>query len=163
MDLLSVYAAARRDEEVARLRRVLALRALVASGMSQRLIGEAVGITQPAVSQQLKHATGLGDVHPELLVEAAAPVLTAVTTDHRYSGLAVVGAVARGDAHQDSVIELAVQTPEGIPDAHVARFQERLERILDRTIRLVDYGTLTSQAADELRRDAVPLWPSAER
>ena len=75
MALLAHYRAARRDEDVARLRRVLALRAMGAAGMSQRQIAEAVGITQPAVSQQLKFAPDLGGVHPGLLVEAAAPIL----------------------------------------------------------------------------------------
>ena len=157
MDLLTVYADARRDEEVARLRRVLALRALVAAGMSQRLIGEAVGITQPAVSQQLKHATGLGDVHPELLVEAAAPVLTAVAADHKYTRLAVFGPVARGEARQATVIDLVVEPPAGTAANDFARFRERLERILDRTILLVDYASLTGQAPDELHRQAVLL------
>ena len=157
MDLLTVYGAARRDEEVARLRRVLALRALVAAGMSQRLIGEAVGITQPAVSQQLKHATGLGDVHPELLVEAAAPVLKAVAADHKYTRLAVFGAVARGGARQDSVIDLVVQPPTGTASADFARFQQRLERILDRKVQLVDYTDLTPQAGDDPRHGALPL------
>lgn len=157
MDLLTVYAAARRDEEVARLRRILALRALVAGGMSQRLIGEAVGITQPAVSQQLKNATGLGDVHPQLLVEAAAPVLAAVTADHKYTRLAVFGAVARGEARQDDVIDLVVESPVGTAANDVARFQQRLERILDRTIHLVDSSSLTTQAAEDVRREAVPL------
>ena len=60
---------------VARLRRVLALRAMVASGMSQRQIAEALGVTQPALSQQLKYAPELDDVHPEVLLEAAVPVL----------------------------------------------------------------------------------------
>lgn len=82
MRLLAEYRAARRDEDVARLRRVLALRAMGAAGMSQRQIAEAVGITQPAVSQQLKFAPELEDVHPEILVEAAAPILKALAADH---------------------------------------------------------------------------------
>lgn len=157
MDLLSVYAAARRDEEVARLRRVLALRALVASGMSQRLIGEAVGITQPAVSQQLKHATGLGDVHPQLLLEAAAPVLRAVAADHKFARLAAFGAVVRGEAQLGSVIELVVAPPAGTASADVDRFRQRLERILDRTIRLVEYASLAGEAVEVVGREAIPL------
>jgi uncharacterized protein len=70
MTLVAEYRGARRDEDLARLRRVLALRAMVASGMSQREVAEALGITQPAVSQQLKFAPELGEVHPEVLVEA---------------------------------------------------------------------------------------------
>lgn len=157
MDLLSVYAAARRDEEVARLRRILALRALVAAGTSQRVIGEAVGITQPAVSQQIKSATGLGGVHPQLLVEAAAPVLNAVAADHKYTRLAVFGPVARGEARQDDVIELVVEPPAGTAATDFDRFQERLERVLDRKLHLVDYASLTEEASDDMRREAVPL------
>lgn len=54
MRLVAEYRDARREEEVARLRRTLALRAMVATGMSQRQIAEVLGVSQPAVSQQLK-------------------------------------------------------------------------------------------------------------
>ncbi|MFD6856277.1 helix-turn-helix domain-containing protein [Rhodococcus sp. NPDC060086] len=54
MTLLAEYRDARRDEYVARLRRQLALRAMAATGMSQRQIAEALNITQPAVSQQTR-------------------------------------------------------------------------------------------------------------
>ena len=59
MMLLAEYQEAQRDAELARLRRLLALRALVATGMRQRQIAEALGISQPAVSQQL-HSAGIG-------------------------------------------------------------------------------------------------------
>ena len=59
MTLVSEYRDARREEDVARLRRVLALRAMVANGMSQRQIADALGVSQPAVSQQLKFAREL--------------------------------------------------------------------------------------------------------
>src|SRR5215207_3052393 len=75
MSLLAEYRDARRDEDVARLRRALALRAMVATGMSQRQIAEEVGVSQPAVSQQLKFAPKLDGVDPEVLLNAAAPTL----------------------------------------------------------------------------------------
>ena len=56
MELVAEYLGARHNEEVARLRRVLALRAMVATGLSQREIAAALGISQPAVSQQLRAA-----------------------------------------------------------------------------------------------------------
>ena len=56
MSLIDDYSQARRDELAARIRRVLTLRAMIASGLTQREIAEQLGITQPAVSQQL-HAT----------------------------------------------------------------------------------------------------------
>lgn len=71
MTLLAEYCRARHGEDVARLRRVLALRAMAATGMSQREIAAALGISQPAVNQQLKAAQDLARVHPETLVEAA--------------------------------------------------------------------------------------------
>ncbi|MDQ3423722.1 MAG: hypothetical protein M3510_10170 [Actinomycetota bacterium] len=51
MTLLAEYRGARRDEEVARLRRAIALRAMVSEGMSQLEIAELLGVSQPAVSQ----------------------------------------------------------------------------------------------------------------
>lgn len=107
MTLLAEYQGARHDEDVARMRRVLALRAMVASGMSQRQIAEALGVTQPAVSQQLKFAPGLDDVHPAALLEAATPVLKALAADRGYSRLAVFGSVARGTARADSDPDLS--------------------------------------------------------
>lgn len=59
MSLLAEYRDARRGEEIARLRRVLVLRALAATGMSQQQIAKALGISQSAVSQQLKFAPDL--------------------------------------------------------------------------------------------------------
>jgi predicted transcriptional regulator len=53
MSPLAAYLAARRDEGISRARRLLALRAMAATGMSQREIADALGVSQPAVSQQL--------------------------------------------------------------------------------------------------------------
>lgn len=75
MTLVAEYRAARREEDAARLRRALVLRAMVASGMTQRQIAEELGVSQPAVSQQLKVARDLDAVDPEVLLEAAGPVL----------------------------------------------------------------------------------------
>ena len=54
--LVGEYRDARRDEDIARLRRALALRAMVATGMSQRQIAAALGVSQPAANQQLNAA-----------------------------------------------------------------------------------------------------------
>ncbi|HLS45658.1 MAG TPA: nucleotidyltransferase domain-containing protein, partial [Ornithinicoccus sp.] len=113
MTLAAKYRDARRDEDLARLRRALALRAMSATGMSQRQMAEALGITQPAVSQQLKYAPELDDVHPEVLLEAAAPILKSLAAEHGYARLAVFGSVARHTAHEDSDIDLLVEAPEG--------------------------------------------------
>ncbi|RYP82966.1 ArsR family transcriptional regulator [Nocardioides guangzhouensis] len=157
MTLMAEYRDARREEDVARLRRVLALRAMGASGMSQRQIAEALGITQPAVSQQLKFAHDLGGVHPEKLLEAAAPILKALAAEHGYSKLAVFGSVARQQARQDSDIDLIVEAPAGTSTFGFIGFKQLIAQVLGREIDLIDYGGLKPTLDDDIRRDAVLL------
>jgi len=157
MTLLVEYQDARRDEEVARLRRVLALRAMGASGMSQRQIARALGITQPAVSQQLKFAPDLDGVHPEVLLEAAAPVLKSLAAERAYRRLAVFGSVARHQARQDSDIDLLVKPPEGTSSFDFIRFKQLIEQVLGREVDLVSYGGLRPKLDDDIRREAVLL------
>lgn len=157
MTLLAEYRDARRDGDVARLRRVLALRAMVATGMTQRQIAEALGITQPAVSQQLRFAAGLDDVHPEFLLAAAAPVLKALAAEQGYTRLAVFGSVARHQARRDSDIDLLVEAPEGTSSFGFMRFKRLIEQILGRGVDLVSYGGLKRELDDDIRREAVLL------
>lgn len=157
MTLLADYRAARREEDIAKLRRVLALRAMIATGMSQRRIAEALGITQPAVSQQLKSAPELGGLHPEVLLDAAAPVLRTLAEERGYTRLAVFGSVARRQARQDSDIDLIVEPPQHTSSFDFIRFKQLLEQVLDRTIDLVSYGGLKPRLDDDIRRETVPL------
>jgi predicted nucleotidyltransferase len=157
MTLVAEYRGARRDEEIARLRRALALRAMVAAGMSQRQIADALRISQPAVSQQLKNAPSLDGVHPELLLEVAAPILKALADDHGYSRLAAFGSVARHQARQDSDIDLIAKAPEGTSTFDFIRFRQLLEQVLGREIDLIEYGGLKPDLDDDIRRDAVLL------
>lgn len=157
MTFVAEYRGARRDEDVARLRRCLALRAMVATGMSQREISTALGITQPAVSQQLKSASGLHDVHPAVLLDAATPILKALAADHGYSRLAVFGSVAREAAGGGSDIDLIVEAPAGTSSFDFLRFKRLIERVLRREIDLVEYGGLKTNLDDDIRRDAVLL------
>lgn len=157
MTLLAEYRAARRDEDSARLRRVLALRAMSATGMSQREIAAALGITQPAVSQQLKFARDLGDVHPETLLDAAAPVLKALASGHGYKRLAVFGSVARREARPDSDIDLLVEAPAGTSTFGFLGFKRLVEQVLGREVDLVEYGGLAAKLDDDIRREAVLL------
>ncbi|WP_406035299.1 nucleotidyltransferase domain-containing protein [Nocardioides sp. NBC_00163] len=157
MTVLAAYRQARHEEEVARLRRVLALRAMVASGMSQREIAAELGVSQPAVSQQLKVAPDLARIHPEALVEAAGPVLRSVAEEAGYRRLAVFGSVARGNARFDSDIDLVVEAPDGTSSFGFIRFKRVLEQILGREIDLVDYGGLKPRLDDDIRHDAVLL------
>ncbi len=157
MTLLAEYRGARRDEEIARVRRVIALRAMVATGMSQRQIAEELRISQPAVSQQLKYARAISEVHPEVLLEAAAPVLKALAEDRGYARLAAFGSVARHQARPDSDIDLVVEAPEGTSTFDFLRFRQLLEQVLGREIDLIEYGGLKPHLDDDIRRDTVLL------
>lgn len=157
MALLTEYREARHDEDVARLRRLLALRAMAATGMSQREIAGALGISQPAVSQQLRSASDLSGVHPETLVEGAAPVLRRLAEDEGYRRLAVFGSVARGDATKASDIDLLVEAPAGTSSFAFIKFKKLMEQVLGRQVDLIDYGGLQPKLDDDIRREAVLL------
>ncbi|MEE4025042.1 nucleotidyltransferase domain-containing protein [Gordonia sp. PKS22-38] len=157
MGLGSEYRNARRDEEVARLRRVIALRALVATGKSQREIAEILDITQPAVSQQLKFAPDLDRVQPEMLLEAAAPVLKTLAAQRGYTRIAVFGSVARRQAGPDSDIDLIVEAPDATSSFDFVAFQRLLEEVLGREIDLVEYGGLKAGLDDDINDGAVLL------
>jgi len=157
MTLLAEYREARRNEEVARLQRVLALRAMIATGMSQRHIAEEIGITQPAVSQQMKYSPVLDDVHPEVLLEAATPILKTLATERGYSRLAVFGSVARHQAKGHSDIDLLIEAPQGTSSFGFIRFKQLIEQVLGREIDLVEYGGLNPRLDDDIRREAVLL------
>ena len=157
MTFVSEYRDARREEDVARLRRVLALRAMVATGMSQRQIADALGVSQPAVSQQLKLASELSAVHPQVLVHAAGPILKALAADLGYRRLAVFGSVARGTASPDSDIDLIAESPPGTSSFEFLRFKQLIEQVLGRQVDLIDYGGLKPRIDEDIRREAVLL------
>jgi predicted nucleotidyltransferase len=157
MTLHDEYRKARRDEEVARLRRILALRALTASGKTQREIAELLDISQPAVSQQLKFAPDIVHVHPEMLLEAAAPVLKALAAQRGYTRLAAFGSVARREAGPDSDIDLIVEAPGATSSFDFVDFKGLLEEVLGREIDLVEYGGMKADLDDDIRDEAVLL------
>lgn len=151
------YRDARRSESVSRLRRVIALRAMLASGKSQREVAALVGLSQPAVSQQLRFASDLQQFDPATVLEAAAPVLKTLAAERGYTRLAVFGSVARGQARPDSDIDLLVKASAGTSSFDLVKFQLLLEKILDRAVDLVEYGGLKSGLDDDIKREAVLL------
>lgn len=157
MSVIAEYREARRGEDIARLRRVLALRALLADGTSQRDAADQLGVSQPAISQQLRSAPDLERLDPATLLEAGAPVLKALAAQHGFSRLAVFGSVARGDAGASSDIDLLVKAPPGTSSFGLVRFQQLLERVLNRHVDLVEYGGLKAGLDDDIRREAVLL------
>ncbi|CAM4168116.1 nucleotidyltransferase domain-containing protein [Janibacter anophelis] len=157
MDLVQTYRDARRDELLAKTRRGIALRAMAASGLSQREIAELLGVSQPAISQQMASAPKTDTLHPEDLLAAASPALTTLAELHGYRDLAVFGSVARHEARPDSDIDLLVRPPAGTSTFDFIRFKHLLETVLGRDIDLVELGGLTPGMDDDIRRDAVPL------
>lgn len=161
MSLITEYRSARKREDVSRLRRVLALRAMAASGLSQRQIAESLGISQPAVSQQLnaKGALDLDGVPApaEELLEAAAPMVKALAMQMGFTDVAVFGSVARREARADSDIDLLVTPPAGATLEDMSRFRETVKRLLGRSVDVVSYGGLKPGIDDDILREAVPL------
>ncbi|WP_083283378.1 nucleotidyltransferase domain-containing protein [Humibacillus sp. DSM 29435] len=154
MSMLAEYQRARAGETVARLRRVLALRAMLATGASQREIASELGITQPAVSQQLK--TGVA-VDLETLIDAATPILKALAAERGFTDLALFGSVARGQSRMDSDVDLLVRPPQGATISDLVDLRELFERVLDRPVDLVTYGGLKAGIDDVIFRDSVAL------
>lgn len=154
MTLATEFLAARRDEDAARLRRALVLRAMVSTGMSQREIASAIGVTQPAVSQQLRSAPDVCDVHPESLLDAAVPVLKTLAAQYGYRRLAVFGSVARGQANANSDIDLIVEAPDGTSTFDFIGFKLLIERVLGRPVDLIEYGGLKPRVDDDIRQEA---------
>ena len=139
---------------MARLRRVLALRAMLAVGMTQRAVADALGITQPAVSQQAKADVA---VDAETLIEAAAPVLKDLAADRGFADLAVFGSVARGQSRPDSDIDLLARPPSGATIADLLDLQELFERVLGRPVDVISYAGLKDGIDDDVLREAVAL------
>lgn len=156
MDGVAAYREAQEAEELARLRRLVALRAMVASGASQRQIADRLGVSQPAISQQLRSAA-LDSVPPERLIEAAAPILVGLAEDHGYARLSVFGSVARREAGPESDIDLIVEAPPGTSTFDFVRFQRLIEEVVGRDVDLVDFGGLSPALDGDILRDAVPL------
>ncbi len=161
MTLVDAYRSARRSEDVARLRRVLALRAMAATGRSQRQIAEDLGISQPAVSQQVNAKRALdiaGSPAPaDVLVEAAAPLVKELAATLGFTDVAVFGSVARGEARPDSDIDLLVAPPVGATIEDMSRLRETIGRVLGRSVDVVSYGGLKPGLDDDIRREAVRL------
>lgn len=97
------------------------------------------------------------DVHPELLLKAAAPVLKALAAEQGYSRLAVFGSVATHRAQPDSDIDLIVEAPAGTSSFDFIRFKQLIEQVLGREIDLIDYDGLKPRLDDDIRREAVLL------
>lgn len=154
MTLVMEYERAVRDAERARLRRVLALRAMLATGQSQREVAERFGVTQPAVSYQVARERTDG-VRPSELIAAGGSVLRQVVEARGFTDLAVFGSAARGDDRPDSDLDLLVRPPEGTDVFDMLRLQETLATVLGRGVDLVSYRGLDARLDQDILRDKV--------
>lgn len=154
MTLLSEYENATRDAERARLRRVLALRAMLQSGESQREVAASLGVTQPAISYQVAPARTAG-VRPSELVAAGGAVLRQIVEAHGFAELAVFGSAARGDDRPDSDVDLIVQPPANADMFDMLRLEEAFESVLGRPVDLVSYRGLDPRLDADIIREKV--------
>ncbi len=156
MTLVLEYEQAIRDAELARLRRVFSVRAMLVTGESQREVAKRLGVTQPAISYQVASERTDG-VRPSELLAAGGSVLRQVAEQRGFTDLAVFGSAARGDDRPDSDIDLLVQPPAGADLFDMVRLEEALEAILGRGVDLVSYRGLDPQRDRDILRDKVLL------
>lgn len=156
MTLVLEYERATRDAERARLRRVLAVRAMLAQGQSQREVAERLGVTQPAISYQVAPERTDG-VRPSDVVAAGGSVLRHVAERRGFTQLAVFGSAARGDDRPDSDLDLLVQPPADADVFDMLRLEETLAGIVGTDVDLVSYRGLDSRLDQDVFRDKVLL------
>lgn len=156
MTLVQEYEHAMRDAELARLRRVLVVRAMLADGESQREVAKRLGVTQPAISYQVARERTDG-VRPSDLIAAGGSVLRQVAERRGFTDLAVFGSAARGDDRPDSDIDLLVQPPARADLFDMLRLEETLQAVLGRGVDLVSYRGLDPKRDRGILRDKVTL------
>lgn len=156
MDLLREYENAVHDAEIARLRRVLAIRAMLLDGQSQREIAQQLGLTQPAISYQAARERTDG-VRPSDLISAGRSVLLQMAEQRGFTELAAFGSSARGDDRVDSDVDLLVQPREGADLFEMHRLEEDLAAVLGRDVDVVSYRGLDPVLDKDILHDRVTL------
>ena len=157
MSLSACVEEARHQENVARLRKALAVRAMAASGMSQQEIAGELGVSQPAVSQALSASARVSGLDAAVVVEAATPIIKAVAEERGFSDLALFGSVARGDARPDSDVGLIVRPPHDAQIADIVALAEIFSEVVGRHVDVITYGSLKSGVDDDILAEMVPL------
>lgn len=156
MNLVVEYEQATRDAELARLHRVLAVRAMLAEGASQREVAQRLGLSQPAVSHQVARARTEG-VRASVLLEAGDSALRGIAEDRGFAELAAFGSAARGDDRPDSDVDLLVLPPAEADAFDLLHLEEARSHILGRAVDLVSYRGLNPRVDRDVLRDKVPL------
>lgn len=150
------YEKATRQAELARLRRVLAVRAMLLEGESQRDIAVRFGLTQPAISYQVSRERTDG-VRPSELIAAGRGVLRHVAEARGFADLAVFGSVARGEDQPNSDLDLLVQPPNDADLFDLQRLEDTFEAIIGRKVDVVSYRGLDPRLDSDILREKVLL------
>ena len=156
MDLVFEYEQAMRETERARLRRVLAVRGMLAEGQTQQEVAARLGVTQPAISYQVSPERTDG-IRPSELIAAGGSVLRQIAERRGFTDLAVFGSAARGDDRVDSDVDLLVQPPSDADLFDMLRLEDALGATLGRVVDLVSYRGLDATRDRDILRDKVLL------
>jgi hypothetical protein len=85
-------------------------------------------------------------------------VLAAITEAHGYTRLAAFGSAARGQARQNSDIDLIVEPSPDTSTFSLIRFRQLIERVLGRQVDLISYARLNKpRVDDDVGREVVLL------
>jgi hypothetical protein len=143
--VVSAYERGRREPSVSMLRKLVA-----ATGFRLRLD------VRPTEDASPSPHLPLGGPLGRRLQERAGAVAT-LLEDHRVSGAAVFGSVARGDERLDSDIDVLVDLPAGSGLFALARLTGDLERLLDARVDVVPRAGLKPDVRARVERDALAL------
>ena len=154
--MVAHYEDALRDAEIARIRRVLALRALLVEGHSQASLAHRFGVTQPAISYQVAKERTV-EARPRDLLEAGGAILKQLAEDRGFRRLAVFGSVARREDRPNSDLDFLVDPPRGADLFDMMRLEQDFSTILGRDVDLISYGGLDPALDRDILRESVPV------
>lgn len=157
MSLVECARQSREEELRARLRRSLAIRALVAMGRTQGQVARDLGITQPAVSQALRASQRAAHEPLAELMDAAAPVVKELAASRGFTDVAVAGSGERGEVQPSPGIHIIVRAPQDMPAADLTWLQDTLRTVLCHPVAVGVYDALQPGAGDDSHRGTVLL------
>ncbi len=154
VDLADV--ARRTDETVARARAELvrAVRQAAAEGLTQAMIADQIGRSQPEVSRLLRFhgSTPLGR-----RLRRHAREVRQLVADAGGSRVRVFGSVATGADHQGSDIDLIFDMGPTLSLMELGLLEQRIAELVGAPVDLVPSGALRPDLRDRVLAEAVPL------